>query len=86
MSWACRPYKEVEWQGSTRAFGLFALPQVDSKTDALIQDTIRHHFATATVIVIAHRLTTLAHMDRIVQLDAGAVVRDGPPSAFIGVQ
>jgi ABC-type multidrug transport system fused ATPase/permease subunit len=37
------------------------------------------------VLVIAHRLSTLVHMDRIVQVDAGVIVRDGHPSEFADV-
>jgi ATP-binding cassette subfamily B protein len=51
-----------------------------------MQDTIRHHFARSTVIVIAHRLSTLGHMDRIIKLDQGTVVQEGPPSAFVELQ
>ena len=56
--------------------------QVDTRTDWLMQDTIRRHFARSTVVVIAHRLSTLAHMDRVVKLDQGRLVQEGPPSAF----
>ena len=31
----------------------------------------------ATVIAIAHRLSTLKHMDRIIVLDKGKIIEDG---------
>lgn len=36
-----------------------------------------------TVLVIAHRLSTLLHMDRILVFDKGKIVEDGPHSALI---
>jgi ATP-binding cassette, subfamily B, bacterial len=36
-----------------------------------------------TVLAIAHRLSTLRSFDRIVVLQAGRIVQDGPPDALI---
>lgn len=35
-------------------------------TDALIQKSIRKHFADCTVVTVAHRLHTVADSDRVV--------------------
>lgn len=44
---------------------------VDQQTDALIQETIRRHFANCTVLTIAHRLNSIIDSDKILVMDAG---------------
>jgi ABC-type multidrug transport system fused ATPase/permease subunit len=43
-----------------------ATAAVDMATDELIQETIRTHFAHATVLTVAHRLNTILDYDRLV--------------------
>ncbi len=56
---------------------------VDAITDAIMQSVLRNALQDRTIITIAHRLETLARMDRIVELENGAVVRDGTPDQII---
>uniref|UniRef100_A0A4W6FWX0 Multidrug resistance-associated protein 4 n=1 Tax=Lates calcarifer TaxID=8187 RepID=A0A4W6FWX0_LATCA len=49
------------------------LPNVDPRTDSLIQQTIRDKFQECTVLTIAHRLNTIIDCDRILVLDAGRI-------------
>lgn len=56
-----------------------ATSAVDMHTDALIQNSIREHFHQSTLIVIAHRLSTVADFDKIlVMADGEAVEFDSP--------
>ncbi len=54
-----------------------ATSALDSEVEAAIQQTLSDVMEGKTVIAIAHRLSTLASMDRIVVLDAGRIVEDG---------
>jgi ATP-binding cassette subfamily B protein len=38
---------------------------------------------TCTVIAIAHRLSTVRNFDRVVVLQLGKVVQDGPPDLLV---
>ena len=60
-----------------------ATSAVDMDTDALIQKSIREHSAESTLIVIAHRLQTVADFDRIVVLGEGKVVEEGSPVELV---
>ena len=54
-----------------------ATASIDSLTEQLIQDALARIFERKTVIVIAHRLSTVERADRIVVLDRGRVVEQG---------
>ena len=56
---------------------------VDIRTDALMQQVIREHFADCTVISVAHRLNTIDDSDRIVVLSQGRVAEVGEPQALL---
>lgn len=54
-----------------------ATASVDPLTEALIQDAIARILEQKTVLVIAHRLSTVARADRIAVMDRGRVVEQG---------
>ena len=54
-----------------------ATSALDSEVEAEIQETLRDMMEGKTVIAIAHRLSTLSRMDRIVVLDGGRIVEEG---------
>ncbi len=62
-----------------------ATSALDSPTEALIQKSIDEVLETsnATTIVVAHRLSTLLHMDRILVFKRGKIVEDGTHAILI---
>ena len=54
-----------------------ATSQLDSVTESEIQDSLWDLMQGKTTLVIAHRLSTLLHMDRILVFDKGTIVEDG---------
>lgn len=54
-----------------------ATSAVDTHTELLIQEALTRLMAQRTTLVIAHRLSTVRHADRIVVLEAGRVVETG---------
>jgi ATP-binding cassette subfamily B multidrug efflux pump len=54
-----------------------ATSALDSEVEAVIHESLDHVMEGRTVIAVAHRLSTIARMDRIVALDAGRVVEEG---------
>ncbi|AIK95999.1 ABC transporter ATP-binding protein [Candidatus Odyssella acanthamoebae] len=54
-----------------------ATSQLDSLTESYIQDSLLQAMHGKTAIVIAHRLSTLLRMDRILVFNKGQIVQDG---------
>jgi ATP-binding cassette subfamily B protein len=54
-----------------------ATSALDSESEVYVQDALEDLWRDKTVIAVAHRLSTLLHMDRIVVMDAGRIVEQG---------
>jgi len=54
-----------------------ATSQLDSVTESSIQESLWTLMEGKTTLIIAHRLSTLLHMDRILVFDQGKIVEDG---------
>jgi ATP-binding cassette, subfamily B, bacterial len=59
-----------------------ATSSLDLPTERLVQRALRTLLADRTAIVIAHRLSTVEIADRVLVVDAGRIVEDGPPAAL----
>ena len=54
-----------------------ATSALDSVTERQIQHSLEFLMRGRTVVVIAHRLSTLAHLDRILVFHGGRIIEDG---------
>jgi ATP-binding cassette, subfamily B, bacterial MsbA len=54
-----------------------ATSSLDTESEALVQGALQNLISGRTVFVIAHRLTTVRHADRIVVLEGGCVADSG---------
>lgn len=60
-----------------------ATSALDSESEHLVQDALSKLMAGRTAIVVAHRLSTVASLDRIVVLSNGRIVEDGPHAELV---
>lgn len=54
-----------------------ATAALDNETESLVTEAIKSLSGTKTMIIIAHRLTTIEHCDRVYLMDKGRVVKSG---------
>lgn len=60
-----------------------ATSALDSENEALVQQSLENLWDDRTVISIAHRLSTLKKMDRIIVFDSGRIVESGSMSELL---
>lgn len=60
-----------------------ATSALDSEVESSIQTALSRVMQGKTVLAIAHRLSTLSEMDRIIVLDEGRIVEDGPHDVLL---
>ena len=61
-----------------------ATSSLDLPTERLVQRALRTLLADRTAMIIAHRLSTVEIADRVLVVDAGRIVEDGPPGVLVG--
>lgn len=62
-----------------------ATSSLDSITEKAIQDTLDSVMHGKTVIVVAHRLSTISHLDRILVFDQGRIIEDGTHATLLSL-
>ena len=60
-----------------------ATSSLDSITEKSIQDSLNEVMKGKTVVVVAHRLSTIAHLDRVLVFHEGRIIEDGSPAELV---
>ncbi len=60
-----------------------ATASMDAESETLVQEALSTLLAGKTVLVIAHRMRTVANADKIVVLDGGKVAEQGTPEELL---
>jgi ATP-binding cassette subfamily B protein len=63
-----------------------ATSALDSVTERHIQESLAYLMRDKTVMVIAHRLSTLSHLDRIIVFHQGQIVEEGSHSQLLQLE
>jgi subfamily B ATP-binding cassette protein MsbA len=61
-----------------------ATSALDTESEALVQSALQNLMAGRTVFVIAHRLSTVRHADRILVLENGMITDEGSHECLLG--
>ena len=54
-----------------------ATANIDTETEVLIQDSLEKMMNIGTMLIVAHRLSTIQHADNIILLSHGEIVEEG---------
>lgn len=60
-----------------------ATSALDNSTEAEVMEAIRALKGSRTIIIVAHRLSTVAHCDQLFHFESGRLVGTGEPSSII---
>jgi ABC-type multidrug transport system fused ATPase/permease subunit len=62
-----------------------ASASLDAATDAAIQKTLRTAFDSCTILVVAHRISTVVDLDIVAVLSHGKLVEIGSPPELLAL-
>ncbi len=60
-----------------------ATSALDNESERLVQDALQKLMQGRTTLIVAHRLSTIEHADRVVVMDQGRIVEQGSPAQLL---
>jgi ABC-type multidrug transport system fused ATPase/permease subunit len=63
-----------------------ATSALDAETETGVMQAVTALHGSKTIIIVAHRLSTVENCDRLGRLDAGRIVEEGPPAMLLRQQ
>lgn len=63
-----------------------ATANIDTETEVLIQNSLEKMMTIGTMLIVAHRLSTIQHADNIIVLSHGKIVEQGDHNTLLGLK
>ena len=63
-----------------------ATANIDTETEILIQDSLEKMAKIGTMLIVAHRLSTIQHADRIYVLSHGQILESGSHNELLAAR
>jgi subfamily B ATP-binding cassette protein MsbA len=62
-----------------------ATSALDNESERLVQDALQKLMQGRTTLIVAHRLSTIEHADRVVVMESGQIVEQGIPAELLAL-
>lgn len=63
-----------------------ATSSLDTETERCVMQAVRALQCAKTILILAHRFSTVEHCDRMYRLEQGSVVEEGSPGAMLSLK
>ena len=60
-----------------------ATSALDNESERLVQEALQRLMQGRTTLIVAHRLSTIEHADRVVVMERGRIIEQGSPAALL---
>jgi subfamily B ATP-binding cassette protein MsbA len=60
-----------------------ATSALDNESERLVQDALQKLMQGRTTLIVAHRLSTIEHADRVIVMERGHIVEQGAPAQLL---
>ena len=60
-----------------------ATSALDNESERLVQDALQKLMMGRTTLIVAHRLSTIEHADRVIVMERGRIVEQGAPAELL---
>lgn len=60
-----------------------ATSALDNESERLVQEALQRLMQGRTTLIVAHRLSTIEHADRVVVMERGRIIEQGSPQALL---
>ena len=63
-----------------------ATSNIDTETEGLIQDSLKKMMNIGTMLIVAHRLSTIQHCDKIIVIQKGRIKEEGSHKELLALK